>query len=70
VPFCPRLGAAAGDLAAGLGRCRALAGVRELADERLMHDRLIRLDREDVVAQFGFSDFLAGLVIQWHLHGD
>jgi hypothetical protein len=47
-----------------------LPRIRQLAYERLMHDRRIRLDRENVIAQFSFADFLSGLIVEWHLHDD
>src|ERR1700681_4602934 len=58
VGFAP----AAAHVAARLGRRRALTSVGELADQRLVHHRLVRLDAEDGIGELDAAGLDTGLV--------
>ena len=62
-----RLGAATRDVAAGLGRSCALAGICHLAHEGLMHHRRVRLLAKDVLGQLDVALALAGGIEQRRL---
>ena len=57
-----RLASTAAHVAAGLGGRGALAPVGQLAEQRLVHHRLVRLDAEDGLGKLDAAGLVAGLV--------
>src|SRR5690606_5407361 len=56
--------------AACFGAVRSQTGICHLAHIRLMHQARVDFDFKNIRRQVNLLDFLAGLVIDWNLHGE